>query len=287
MPREQKTRKTGSGSSVEVSSMGRRRSKYAKKGVLPFIKGPSIDYTYVVGEEEFRDGETIVTEWEHGSWIWVILDGKVKIMKETPKGKRAVALLGQGCFIGTFTSLLLRECARSATATAVDNVYLGLLDTLRLSGEYSSLSYDFRRLLISLAGRLTKITDRALDAPLEKRSADNLPGDKELIMERGSSKKEIFTITEGESYVIGQTSKGDLPLLMLHKDDVFGYVPFVDMNHEPRCASVFGSKDLKLHRLDKDSLCKEYAQLSGVFRNLIDNVGNCISVTTRKACFLH
>jgi hypothetical protein len=169
----------------------------------------------------------------------------------------------------------------------VGEVRLGLLDTLRLSGEYSSLSTEFRKLLISLAGRLTKITDRALDAPNQKSLNTVFRQDKELIIEKGSSKEEIFTIAEGESYVISQTSEGHLPLLTLHRDDVFGHMPFIDIGHEPRYASVFGSKDLKVNKLDMDKLRKEYDQLSEVFRHLIDNVSNCISVTTKTARHLN
>jgi CRP-like cAMP-binding protein len=254
---------------------------------LPFIRGPLVDYAYVLKEEEFHDGDTIVTEGGYGSWIWIILEGKVKIMRETSGGPMAIARLGQGCFIGTFTSLLFSEYARSATVQAVGEVRLGLLDTLRLSGEYSSLSTEFRKLLISLAGRLTKITDRALDAPNQKSLNTVFRQDKELIIEKGSSKEEIFTIAEGESYVISQTSEGHLPLLTLHRDDVFGHMPFIDIGHEPRYASVFGSKDLKVNKLDMDKLRKEYDQLSEVFRHLIDNVSNCISVTTKTARHLN
>jgi len=265
-------------------AMGGAETEADKRDDLPVIKGPFVDYTYMVREERFCDGETIVTEGAYGSWIWVILEGEVEILRDTPKGPAAIARLGHGCFIGTFTSLLYSEFARSATARSVGKVHLGLLDTLQLSGEYASLSSDFRRLLVSLAGRLTKITDRALNTSVQKDSDFELPQNNEVIIQKGCTEEALFSIAEGESYLIGRTSKGPLPLLTLRKDDVFGNVSFIDLGHEPHCASFLGSKDLKLNRLDTDSLRKEYDQLSGTFRNLIDNMGSCISRTTRRAC---
>ncbi len=51
---------------------------------IPLIKGPLVDYTYVVDEEDFPDGRIIAEEGKHGSWIWVILEGVVEIVKEEP-----------------------------------------------------------------------------------------------------------------------------------------------------------------------------------------------------------
>jgi hypothetical protein len=44
-------------------------------GKLPLIKGPLVDYSYIVDEEGFYDGDEIVQEGNHGDWIWVILEG--------------------------------------------------------------------------------------------------------------------------------------------------------------------------------------------------------------------
>ncbi|MCK5203902.1 MAG: DUF4388 domain-containing protein, partial [Desulfobacterales bacterium] len=40
-------------------------------GKLPLIKGPLVDYSYIVDEEGFYDGDEIVQEGNHGDWIWV------------------------------------------------------------------------------------------------------------------------------------------------------------------------------------------------------------------------
>jgi hypothetical protein len=107
------------------------------------------------------------------------------------------------------------------------------------------------------------------------------------VVEKGSSKKEAFTIVEGEAYVIGQTRKGSLPLVTLEKDDVFGYIPFMDLGHEPRYASVIASKDLKVSRLDSARFQNEYGQLSDTIKNMIYVTCTCIFSTTKLASALY
>lgn len=280
-------KKVGPPSPEDMCAVQSGESKYVKTYPLPVIKGPLVDYRYVIDEEEFRDGEKIVREGGHGNWVWVILEGTVKITRETSKGPMTIAKLGDGCFIGTFASFLLRGHVRSATATAVGNVQLGVLDTQRLAGECASLSLDFRGLLLSLDARLTRITDRAGDLFMKKNKVNTLNrGKKVIIIKEGPSKQELFTITDGEAYVIRRTPRGYLPLLTLKEGDVFGYVPFIDIGHEPRCASVLASKHLKVNKLDTENLQKEYDQLSTAFKGLIENVATCVSVTTRLADYL-
>jgi CRP-like cAMP-binding protein len=247
-----------------------------EKDTLPVIKGPLVNYMYILDEEEFSDGERIVVEGAHGNWIWVILEGEVKITKRTSNGPMTIARLGEGSTIGTIKCLAWREHVRSATATAVGNVQLGVLDSEHLAEEYTRLTSQFRELLLSLDARLGKITDTAVELFMQKDKAHGLIGDKKVVINEG-----LFTITEGEAYVVRRTPQGYLSLLTLKKDDVFGYAQFMDIGHELRCASVTASKDLRINRLDTDSLRKEYARLSPVLKGLIENVATCVSLTTR------
>ncbi|NVM23248.1 MAG: cyclic nucleotide-binding domain-containing protein [Desulfobacterales bacterium] len=166
------------------------------------------------------------------------------------------------------------------------DVQLGVLDTQRLSREYSSLSSDFGGLLVSLDARLKKVTDRAVELFTKKSQSDGLSKDNKVVIKEGSSKEEVFAIAEGKAHVIRKTPKGFLRLLTLEKGDVFGHVPFVDIGHEPRYASVLASKNFEANKLDADSLQKEYDRLSTAFKILIDNVAICISVTTRLVNYL-
>jgi CRP-like cAMP-binding protein len=256
-------------------------SKVEGKKALPILKGPFIDYVFVIDEEEYSPGSQIIKEGGHGKWIWVIMEGIVNITKETSGNPLTIARLGEGSFIGTFTSFLFKENIRSATVTTESEVRLGLLDNERLSVEFASLSEMFRTILLSLDRRLRKITDRAVALSSQGGPADELPKDKRPIIKLGSAKEKLYLITQGEAAVVGRNSERDLPLVTLKKGDFFGYVPFLDTGHEPRAATVFGSQDLKANQLKLENLQVEYDGLSSTFRNLIDNMSSNISLTTK------
>jgi CRP-like cAMP-binding protein len=258
------------------------KSKDGQKRELPVIKGPAIDYLYILDEEEFSDGRTVVKEGSHGKWIWVILDGAAQITRETSRGPLTIAKLGEGCFIGSFTSLLFQEYARSATVTAMGDLRLGLLDTQRLAGEFYTLPAEFRNTLSSLDRRLKKITDRAVDLSARKEDPLVLPAKGlEVVVDMGSKKDDLYCIQEGQAYVIAKTTKGALPLLTLEKDDVFGNLPFMDMGQEPLNASVAGTQSLKTITLDAEQLHTSYDHLSQTFKGMIFNICTCVSITTK------
>lgn len=249
----------------------------------PVIRGPLADYMYVIDEETFRDGVNIVTEGGYGTWIWVILEGLVEMTRNTKKGSMNIARLGEGSFIGTLTSFLKRGYVRSATMRAVGDIQLGVLDTQRLHNEYAALSTNFKALIQSVDGRLSKVTDTAV-AWYENGVEDNGPTqDTKLIVNEGNATGDVFSITKGTAYVVRQTESGNVSLLSLEQGDIFGDLPFLNLGHEPRRAAVVGSEDLEIENLDPGMLRQEYDQLSQSLRNLIDNTCNCLSVTTRMA----
>ena len=271
----------------EMASIEVSETRSEKKGIPSVIKGPLVDYSHVLDEEEYHAGERIARAGGHGKWIWIILKGSVNVSRETSNGPMNITNLGEGCFIGGFTILPFMEYTRSVTVTALDDVQLGLLDTEFLYRDFMSLSPDFRKILLSLDCRQRKITDRAVELFMKEDKTEGFTKNKKIVIEKGSSKQTAFAILEGETYVIGQTQKGYLPLLKLEKDEVFGYMPFADMGHEPRSALVLASKDLKVHKLDTESIQKEYENLSGTFRNMIYHSCMCTFITTKLAYHLY
>ena len=254
-----------------------------REGGLFVLKGPPVDFLYVVDEEDFSDGRTVVNEGSHGKWLWVILDGMVKVTKETPTGPLTVAHIGEGCFIGTFASFLFQEHARNASVTAVGEARLGLLDTQQLSVEFRALSPDFRNVLVSMDGRLRKITDRVAHLAAEREAMTQLAKGKEVILKKGSPKAGAYIIASGEGCLMGQTKKGPLYLLTLEKNDFFGNLPFLHMGQEPRHAAVMAPKDLKVKKLDVESLQKEFDQLQGTIKSMVLNLNSSIAATTDMA----
>jgi CRP-like cAMP-binding protein len=266
--------KVGPSSFIDTSSK-------EKGGTLPVIKGPFADYTYILNEEEFHDGQKIVKEGRFGKWIWVVLEGVVEVSRETPGGSVIISRLGTGCFLGTFTSLMFEEYARNATITAVGKVWLGLLDTERLSKEYTPLSADFRNFLLSIDRRFRMVTDRVVDLTVNPKAASIMPKDRTVVIKKGAPSEELYAIEQGVVDIIGQSSAGGVHLLSLGKDDIFGKLPFMDMGHEPESAAALGSKNLKMRKLDVGSLQRQYNQLSDTFRNFIFHMANSTSVTTK------
>ncbi len=258
-----------------------------KISTLPIIRGPLVDYMYVVDEEEAYAGTNIVREGKHGSWFWVILEGVAEVYKETPKGPLEILRIGEGAFIGSIASLMLLEGnVRSTTIVAVDNVQLGVLDFQRLSIDFLRMSEQFRSLVISLDKRLRQITSMVVDIYLDKVRLEELIADKKQIIKQGDNEKGIFTIQEGEVHIARSTENSYVPLLNLYIGDFFGHIPFFDIGQEPYSASVFGSEDLKTKSIDIYPLQKEYEQLSTTFKHFLEFIATSISATTMMTCEL-
>ena len=134
-----------------------------KSGSLPLIKGPLVDYSFVVDEEGFYDGDEIVHEGNHGNWIWVILEGIAEIIKETPKGKLKLLRIGDGAFLGSVASLLKGDNVRSATVIANGNVQLGMLDAQLMTSELANCSLEYREFVRALDKRLKLVTSMAAE----------------------------------------------------------------------------------------------------------------------------
>ncbi len=249
---------------------------------LPVIRGPIVDYMYVVDEEEAYDNSKITVEGKHGSWFWVILDGVAEISKETDSGSLKILRIGQGAFVGSIASFLVSGSVRSATIQAVGNVQMGVLDAQRLGTDYSKMSTDFRSFVLSLDRRLKQVTDRVVDIHLEKTNIEEFVKDKKPF-KQGASDDKLYIIEEGEACVIKKTEFGHVPLANLTKDDFFGNVPFLDMGQEPYDASVLGSEDLAVKEVEIGPLKDEHSKLSATFQNIVDHLATCISVTTKVA----
>jgi CRP-like cAMP-binding protein len=251
---------------------------------VPVVKGPLVDYMYVADEEDFFDGEYIVEEGKHGSWIWVILEGVVEIVKETAQGPLPIVRLGDGSFIGSLASFLIQGHIRTATAVAVGNVQLGVLDSQRLAQEFASLTPEFRGFLISLDKRLKQLNERAFEFQQKIEPDLEVLSDKKPVIKQGTTEESLYIVSEGSANIVRHEDHGVVPLVQLSKGDFFGNVPFLDLGHEPEFASVLAPKDFKVRKMDLGPLRTEYNQMSTTFKNFIDNVASCVSVSTKVVC---
>ncbi|MEJ2039629.1 MAG: cyclic nucleotide-binding domain-containing protein [Desulfosarcinaceae bacterium] len=243
---------------VGPDAISRLHTTSSDPNAVPVVKGPLVDYMYVADEEDFFDGEYIVEEGKHGSWIWVILEGVVEIICDTPQGPLPIVRLGDGSFIGSLASFLIQGHIRTATAVAVGNV--------------------------SLDKRLKQLNERAMEFRQKKAAAVENIEDKKAVLKQGASEDNLYIIREGSASVVRHEEVGRVPLVQLLKGDFFGRIPFLDLGHEPDFASVLASGDLKVSKIDMAQFQGEYNQLSTTFKNFVDNVATCVLVTTQVVC---
>jgi len=240
-----------------------------------------VDYMYVVDEEEFHDGDTILQEGRHGNWVWVVLEGVIDIIKETTSEPLTLFQIGNGSFVGSISSFLVRNHSRMYSAKAVGDVQLGVLDSQRLAQEYSKMSYEFKAFAMSLDRRLRHVTDRVVEYSTKQIDLDDYLRYRQKVIEQGDDEKRLFRIQHGKASLVQKTDDGFVPLAHLERDDFFGYIPFLDLGHEPEFASVLASKDLKIQTLNPDILQQEYDNISTTFKNFIDNIATCTHYLTK------
>ena len=253
-------------------------------GKLPLIKGPLVDYSYVVDEEGFYDGDEIVQEGNHGDWIWVILEGTAEIIKKADSGPIEILRIGDGAFLGSVAALFSGGRVRSATVKAVGNVQLGMLDSQLLANELANVSAEFKSLLTSIDSRLKQVIEMAVAYKNNNNHFDDLINDKKQLIKQGQNEERLFTIKDGEVIIARQAENSYVPLVRLKKGDFFGRIPFLDMGHEPYSAAVFSSENLKLAAVNSDKLKKEHEGLSSTLKNIIEHLATSVSVTTVVTC---
>jgi CRP-like cAMP-binding protein len=115
-----------------------------------------VDLLYIQDEERYTDGQIIFEEGGYSDWVYLLIEGQAKLIKNTPKGRFTVTTLKEGDFIGELEFLHMGKEPRSMTVVAAGEVKLGVLDRERLRREYDSLSPDFRKIIRTLVQRIRR-----------------------------------------------------------------------------------------------------------------------------------
>jgi hypothetical protein len=254
-----------------------------KKPNVPVIKGSLIDYSYVVDEDTYYSGNAIVEQGKHGGWIWVILEGIVEIQKITPHGPVAILHLGTGAFIGSIATFLMQGFQRSATTRAVGDVQLGVLDGQLLSKEYSILTAKMKSVVLSLDKRLKSITNSAVDQNVLNDLMTHFSQETRGEAEKEVYGKGLFLINKGVAFMAARVGSDLAPLMTLEEGDFFGQLPFLDFGYDQSGITYFLSEGFEAEPLNIELVRNEFERLSTTFRNIIDNMVSCISVTTNIA----
>ncbi|MBS3808569.1 MAG: cyclic nucleotide-binding domain-containing protein [Desulfobacterales bacterium] len=270
----------------QIPKVGPGDSGQGKSGTgnpeLPVIRGPVVDYVYVVDEETFSDGREIVTQDKFGNWFWVILDGIVEVVRILPEGRAPIIRLTEGAYIGSIVSFLREGNVRSASIFAVGKVHLGVLESEMIAREYSTLSELFQSTLVSIDKRMRQITDVCARFVIDPSCMENKSPSGELVTGSGRDEDRVCQITTGEAFVFIRTKIGYIHLVTLGPGDIIGRIPFLNTAHEPYSAEVYASEEFTARSVDPGEVEREYDQLSGTFKHMIQNMTNAISVTTGR-----
>ena len=275
-----KIKKTGSLKSPQTVSDATNQSSG-----MTILKGPLVDYLYIADEETYHDGEVIVEEGKHGSWMWVVLEGVVEIIKKTPNGILSLGMVSEGSFLGDIATFLAKEHVRGASAYARGTVQLGVIDAQRLSNEFSSLSRMFRDLLLSFDRRLRLVSGNALRVRLGQPILADLQQGMSPFKFNEGEEDIVYIINKGNAVLARTMGKDQVQVVMANitTGDYLGHIPFLNTGLEPHNATVLVSKDIEMETLDPMQFQPEYDQLSSTFKNIIEHISASISITAKMA----
>jgi CRP-like cAMP-binding protein len=124
-------------------------------------------FAFVAKEESYRDNDYIIKEGASGDWVYLVIEGKVKVKKITSKGLLTIDTLKEGEIFGEMILWQSGRGARTASVLADGAVKVGVLDTEALLREYEKLSPRLKDLMRSLIKRLNETTKKAVTLAVE------------------------------------------------------------------------------------------------------------------------
>lgn len=119
---------------------------------------------YVASEKTYSDGEKIIREGRKNDWVYVILEGRVKIQKKTPRGLVTLGTLKKGAVLGEMAYLTTDNGVHRVSAVATGGpVRVGLLDPERLHHDYEAVPPRLKDLMNLLVKRLRTANGRVCE----------------------------------------------------------------------------------------------------------------------------
>jgi CRP-like cAMP-binding protein len=124
-------------------------------------------YAYVAKEERYKDNDYIIKEGARGDWVYLVLEGTVKVKKMTAKGLITIDILKEGDIFGEMILWKFGLGTRTASVIADGSVNVGVLDTEALLKDYEKVSPRLKDLMRSLITRLYEATNNAVSLAVE------------------------------------------------------------------------------------------------------------------------
>ncbi len=150
---------------------------------------------YIASEEDYQDGEIIIKEGTSGDWVYVVQSGRVEISKTIGGKKCIVSMLEPGEVFGELG--FLGGGTRTATARAIGEASIGIVDRAFLDKEFNRLSSDFRAILVAVVKRFKEMADRTIE--ISSRQGTRIPKTFSLSYED----KESFVVAYTENVSVG------------------------------------------------------------------------------------
>ena len=186
-------------------------------------------------EETYQDGQTIFKEGSWGDWVYVILSGSVEISTNVQGQKYVLEVLLSGEVFGELG--FIGGMKRTATATAVSETTLGILDREFFEKEYNLLSPQFRRVLEIITERFKNMLERANEFTTRKEK--RVPKVLSLVFKDRQSFIRAYTgdISSGGLFI-----KTETPLSVGHQFLLKLQLPGVPNPLQIKCEVVWGRK---------------------------------------------
>lgn len=112
-------------------------------------------------EEDYQDGQVIFREGSPGDCVYVVISGTVEISKNVKGRPIFLDTLQKGDIFGELS--FFGGIKRAATAKAVGETRVGVIDRTNLDLEMNRLSSDLRKMQKALVKRYLMLSERACD----------------------------------------------------------------------------------------------------------------------------
>lgn len=249
---------------------------------IPIIRLPIRNQQFIATETIIERGEELVGKKPNEAFMCIILEGFANVFKKTGDDPVRMCRLGPGALSGSIPGFNTRGSALSISAVAAGAIKVGLFDSGRLNADFAKLSYQLRRLFISLDNRWVQIAD--IMAATAQNGASQLIKKGRVFMSQGDKGAGAHLIAEGSAVVARNVGDGFVPLANCGKGDFVGQLPFISIGQEPNAASVFVTPNFKAVKIDTDRMQAEYDLASPIVKHFVEHISNCVSVTSMVAC---
>ncbi len=115
----------------------------------------------IASEETYEDGQIIFREGSSGNWVYVVLNGSVEISKTIGGSKYIISVLQPGEVFGELG--YFGAIKRTATAQAISETTVGVVDRSFLDQEFNKLSGFFRAILVAEVKRFSNLIARTCE----------------------------------------------------------------------------------------------------------------------------